>query len=60
MHYGTNPIIDLNSQSSEPFANNEFVTLDKNGIPHGKVWGHKLSNCGIEKKEYRHKLLFPV
>jgi len=60
MHYGINPIIDLNSRSSQPSANNEFVSLDKNGIPHGKVCGHKLRNWGIVKKEYRHKWLFPV
>lgn len=60
MHFGINPIIDLNSRSSQPSAKNEFVVLDKNGIPHGKVCGHQLRNWGIVSKEYRHKWLFPV
>lgn len=60
MHYGINPIIDLNSRSSKPSSNSEFVKLDENGIPHGLVCGHKLRNWGIMAKEFRHKWLFPV
>lgn len=60
MHYGINPIIDLNSRSSKPSSNNEFVELDKSGIPNGKICGHKFRNWGLINKEFRHKWLFPV
>lgn len=60
MHYGINPIIDLNSRSSKPTSKSEFIDFDDNGIPHGKVCGHKLRNWGIIKKQYRNKWLFPV
>lgn len=60
MHYGIKPIIDLNSRSLKPSSSSEFVKLDDNGIPHGKICGHQLRNWGIVSKEFRHKWLFPV
>jgi hypothetical protein len=60
MHYGINPIIDLNSRSSKPSSGSEFVKLDDKGIPYGKICGHQLRNWGIIRKEYRRKWLFPV
>ena len=60
MHYGIKPVIDLNSRSSKPSLSSEYITLDENGIPHGKICNHKLRNWGIISKEYRRKWLFPV
>ncbi len=60
MHYGINPIIDLNSRSLKPISGSKFVELDDKGIPHGKICGHQLRNWGIIRKEYRRKWLFPV
>ena len=44
LHYGINPIIDLNSRSLKPISGSKFVKLDNNGIPHGKACGHQLRN----------------
>ncbi len=60
MHYGINPIIDLNSRSSNPNSGNELVEIDENRIPHCKGLRHQLRNCGLMGKSYRHKWLFPV
>ncbi len=60
LHYGINPIIDLNSRSASPQSDNEFVVLDDKGVPHCKGLGHKLRNWGLMKKSYRRKWLFPV
>jgi hypothetical protein len=60
MHYGINPIIDLNSRSSNPSANSEFVKIDDNRIPHRSICEYKLRNWGIIRKSFRHKWLFPI
>lgn len=60
IHYGIYPIIDLNSRSNNPESINEWVIIDKNGIPHCKCLGHQLRNWGLMSKSYRRKWLFPV
>ena len=60
MHYGINPVIDLNTRSSKPSSSAEFIEYSKDGIPYGKICGHRLRNWGKIIKTYRNKWLFPV
>ncbi|MEW8987634.1 MAG: transposase, partial [Bacillus sp. (in: firmicutes)] len=60
LHYGVNPIIDLNSRSSSPDSVNDFVKFDDNGLPLCKILSRKLRNWGIMRDSYRRKWLFPV
>lgn len=59
LHYGINPIIDLNSRSKNPEPTNKLVKIDENGIPYCKLHGHQLRNWGLMSKSYRRKWLFP-
>ena len=48
---------ELNGRNLKPASKDELVKFDDNGIPHGKICGHKLRNWGLIKKSFRRKIL---